>query len=52
MSKVISFIFAAILGGLFMNGKFEAPKHDNHKSEVIYGHRVGPDGNVNLIVTR
>lgn len=52
MSKVIGFIICTIIGGLFMNAKFDVPSTDTHKTEVIYGTRVGPDGNVNLVVTR
>ena len=52
MSKVIGFIICAIIGGLFMNEKFDSPVQTMNKSEVIYGTRVGPDGNVNLVVSR
>jgi hypothetical protein len=52
MSKVIGFIVCAILGGLFMNAKYDTPTGLVAKADVIYGHRTGPDGQTMLLTSK
>lgn len=37
-----------VLGGAFINEKTTSP-HEEEKTEIVYGHRIGPDGNMMLV---
>lgn len=52
MSKVALLMVGLVLGGLFINDKMSEPHESENKTEIVYGTRVGPDGNINLVVTR
>ena len=52
MSKVAMLVAGLILGGMFANDKMSVPQVTEQKTEIVYGTRVGPDGNINLVVTR
>lgn len=51
--KALAFVFGVIAGGLFFNAKFtEASPTVKVPQEVIYGTKVGPDGQVILVKHR
>lgn len=51
--KAISMLLAGlVLGGMFMNDKFSAPKAEESKTEIVYGHRIGPNGQPMLITSK
>ncbi|ABY63003.1 hypothetical protein ST201phi2-1p173 [Pseudomonas phage 201phi2-1] len=41
-----------VLGGLFFNAKFIEAAPKDTSVEVVYGTRVGPDGNLQLVTRR
>lgn len=50
--KAALLMLGLVLGGLFVNDKMTTPQVEENKTEIVYGTRVGPDGNLNLVVTR
>lgn len=52
MKAFVLVLIGAILGGMFINEKLSSPKATEEKTEIVYGTRVGPDGNLNLVTTR
>lgn len=52
MSKVAMLLAGLILGGMFANDKMSAPHETEQKTEIVYGTRIGPSGDIDLVVTR
>lgn len=50
--KATLLLVGLVLGGLFINEKMTPVQAEENKTEIVYGTRVGPDGNINLVVTR
>ena len=50
MKAIAIVVISAVLGGLFINEKMEAPHETEGKTEIVYGHRIGPNG-VPMLVT-
>lgn len=50
--KYVLVLVGAVLGGMFANDKMSTPVDHSSKTEIVYGTRVGPDGNINLVVSR
>ena len=50
--KTALLMVGLVLGGLFINDKMTAPQVEEDKTEIVYGHRVGPDGNPILVTSR
>lgn len=50
--KAFFFVIGAIVGGLFFNAKFTEASPKTEKAEVVYGHKVGPDGQIILVTHR
>lgn len=49
MSKVALLVVGIIVGGLFINGKYEIPQAHDDKTEIVMGHRIGSQGQVMLV---
>jgi hypothetical protein len=47
--KYALIITGMLLGGLFINEKMDTVKHDESKTEIVYGHRIGQSGQVMLV---
>lgn len=47
--KIVLFLAGVILGGMFMDAKL-APKVENtSETEIVYGTRIGPSGQLMLV---
>ena len=52
MIKAISFfVVGLVLGGLFMNAKFEQRAEISNTAEVIYGTRIGVGGQLVVLTS-
>lgn len=47
--KAFLIVVGMAVGGMFVNNLMSAPVQASSQKEVIYGHRVGPDGNMMLV---
>lgn len=47
--KFVLVLVGAVLGGLFINDKMSVPQHTENKTEIVMGHRIGPDGGMMLV---
>ncbi|ARV76789.1 hypothetical protein PHABIO_158 [Pseudomonas phage Phabio] len=52
MKAIVLVLIGAVLGGMFFNEKLSTPKATDEKTEIVYGTRIGPDGNIHLVVSR
>lgn len=51
--KAMFLVTGLILGAMFANEKLSTlPQVEENKTEIVYGHRVGPDGNPILVTSR
>ncbi len=50
-SKIAMVLAGLVLGGLFMNDKLSVP-HAEEKTEIVYGHRIGPAGEAMLVTSK
>lgn len=51
--KAIAMLFAGlVLGGLFINDKMANPQVEESKTEIVYGTRIGPTGDLQLVTSR
>lgn len=51
--KAILLVSGIILGSLFANEKLStSPQAEENKTEIVYGHRIGPTGEPVLVTTR
>lgn len=52
MKAIVIMLVGLVLGGLLMNDQMSTTKAEDSKTEVVYGHRIGPDGNPILVTSR
>lgn len=50
-SKIAMVLAGLVFGGLFMNDRMSTP-HAEEKTEVVYGHRIGPSGEAMLVTSK
>lgn len=52
MKAIALVLMGAVLGGMFINEKMTPPKATEDKTEIVYGHRIGPTGEPVLVTSR
>lgn len=42
-------LIGSLLGGMFVNDKMTGPSDNESKTEIVYGTRIGPSGELMLV---
>ena len=50
--KAALLMVGLVLGGLFINEKMDTPQVEETKTEIVYGTRIGPTGDIQLVTSR
>lgn len=50
--KATMLMVGLVLGGLFINDKMTVPQVEANKTEIVYGTRIGPTGDIQLVTSR